>query len=46
MKKIHIALLFGGRSAEHAVSILSAKSIFSALDPEKYDVTLIEISQE
>ncbi len=44
-KKIKIALLFGGRSGEHEVSITSAHSIFKALDQQKYDVTLIGIDK-
>src|SRR3990167_8941949 len=45
MAKLRIALLFGGRSVEHEVSIASALSIFDALDKSKYDVTLIGIDQ-
>lgn len=45
MKKVHVALLFGGRSAEHDVSIMSVKSVYEALDREKYDISLIEITQ-
>lgn len=45
-KKIKIALLFGGRSAEHEISIRSARNIYRALDKNKYDVRLVGISQE
>lgn len=41
--KFTLAILFGGRSVEHDVSIQSARNIFSALDAEKYDVFLIYI---
>ncbi len=44
MKK-KIALLFGGKSGEHEVSIVSATSIYKALDKSKYDVTLIGIDK-
>ncbi|MGB8816172.1 MAG: D-alanine--D-alanine ligase family protein [Minisyncoccia bacterium] len=44
-KKIHIAVLFGGKSAEHEVSIRSAQSIYNALDKQKYDITLIGIDK-
>lgn len=44
-KKINICLLFGGRSGEHEVSLLSAKSIYEALDQEKYKVTLVGIDK-
>ena len=45
-EKIHIALLFGGQSAEHEVSVRSAQNIYNALDKEKYDVTLIGITKD
>jgi D-alanine-D-alanine ligase len=44
--KIRVGLIFGGRSAEHEVSLNSAKSVAAALDPEKYDITLIGITLE
>lgn len=43
--KIRVAVLFGGRSAEHEVSIQSAKNVVRALDPKKYEVTLIGIDK-
>ncbi len=43
-KKLHVALIFGGRSGEHEVSLMSARSVLSVLDPAKYDVTLIGIT--
>lgn len=45
MAKVKIGLLFGGRSVEHEVSIASAASIFRALDPTRYDVSLVAIDQ-
>jgi D-alanine-D-alanine ligase len=44
--KIRLGLLFGGRSAEHEVSLMSARSVRQALDAEKYAVTLIGITKE
>lgn len=44
-KKINLALIFGGKSAEHEVSIQSAMNIFSALDKKKYDIILIYIDK-
>lgn len=38
-EKIRVALLFGGRSGEHEISIRSAKSIRQSLDPAKYQVS-------
>jgi D-alanine-D-alanine ligase len=44
--KLHVAVLFGGRSGEHEVSLMSARSVLSVLDPEKYEVTQIGITHE
>lgn len=41
-----IGLLFGGRSAEHEVSRLSAANVLRALDPERYDIVLIGIGRD
>jgi D-alanine-D-alanine ligase len=46
MAKLRVGLLFGGRSVEHEVSIASAASILQALDPERYDVSLIGVDQQ
>lgn len=45
-KKIRVAILFGGRSAEHEVSLQSAKSIIEAIDKEKYEVVPIGIDKQ
>ena len=44
-KKLRIGVLFGGRSGEHEVSLLSAASILSAIDKKKYDVVPIGITK-
>jgi len=44
--KIRIAVLFGGRSGEHEVSLRSAESVLQALDPQKYDAVPIAITHE
>ena len=44
-RKIRLGLIFGGRSAEHEVSLMSAQSVLKAIDPEKYAVTLIGITK-
>lgn len=46
MSKLKIGVLFGGRSAEHEVSLVSAASIINALDPMKYDIVPIGITKE
>ncbi len=45
-RKIRVALLYGGRSAEHSVSVVSARSVIQALDPERFEVVPIGISRE
>ncbi|MCC6189700.1 MAG: D-alanine--D-alanine ligase [Anaerolineales bacterium] len=45
-KTLRVGLVFGGRSAEHEVSLRSARSVLKAIDREKYDVTLIGISKQ
>ena len=44
-KKINIGILFGGKSAEHEVSLQSAKNVFEAIDKEKYNPILIGIDK-
>lgn len=46
MNKIKVGLLFGGKSGEHEVSIVSAASIYKALDKDKYDISLIGIDKD
>ena len=43
--KIRIGVIFGGRSGEHAVSLMSARSVLAALDPGKYDLIEIGITR-
>ncbi len=45
-KKLRIGVLFGGRSGEHEVSLLSAASILKAIDKKKYDVVPIGITKQ
>ena len=45
-KKLRIGILFGGRSGEHEVSLLSAASVLKAIDREKFDVVPIGITKE
>jgi D-alanine-D-alanine ligase len=45
-RKVRIALLYGGRSAEHAVSVLSARSVMEALDRERFEVVPVAIGRD
>jgi D-alanine-D-alanine ligase len=44
--KIRVGVLFGGRSGEHEVSLMSARSVLGAIDPEKYQITQIGITHD
>jgi D-alanine-D-alanine ligase len=46
MSKLRVGLLFGGRSVEHEVSVASATSILSALDPAHYEIRLLAIDHD
>jgi D-alanine-D-alanine ligase len=46
MKKIRVGILFGGRSGEHEVSLLSAASVLNFIDKEKYEVVPIGITKD
>jgi D-alanine-D-alanine ligase len=46
MKKLRVGILFGGRSGEHEISLLSAASVFKAIDKEKFEVVPIGITKE
>jgi len=45
-QRLKVGVLFGGRSGEHEISLLSARSILSAMKPEKYEVTQIGITHD
>ncbi|MEN8240555.1 MAG: D-alanine--D-alanine ligase family protein [Chloroflexota bacterium] len=45
-KKLKIAVIFGGRSGEHAVSLQSARFVLSQLSPDRYEITQIGISRQ
>ena len=46
MKKLRVGVLFGGRSGEHEISLLSAASVLHAIDKNKYDVVPIGITKD
>ena len=41
-----VAVLMGGRSTEHEISLASARSVLEALDPERYEVVTVEIGRD
>jgi D-alanine-D-alanine ligase len=45
-RKTRVAVVFGGRSTEHAISCVSAGSIIGALDPDQYEVVPVGITRE
>lgn len=46
MNKLNVALIFGGKSGEHEVSLLSSASIYKHIDKEKYNVLTIGITKD
>lgn len=46
MKRLRVGVLFGGRSTEHEVSILSAQSIIAAMDPQRFEPVPLYIDKE
>jgi D-alanine-D-alanine ligase len=45
-KKLRVGVIFGGRSGEHEVSLLSAASVLKAIDPARYEVVPIGITKQ
>jgi len=45
-EKVRIAVVFGGRSAEHAISCVSAGSVIAALDPDRYEIVRVGITRD
>jgi D-alanine-D-alanine ligase len=45
-RRIRVAVVYGGRSSEHGVSVVSAGSVLSALDPERYEVIPVGITRD
>ena len=46
MTKLRVGVLFGGRSGEHEVSLMSAASVLKAINPQKYEIVPIGITKE
>lgn len=45
-RRLRVAVLFGGRSGEHEVSLMSAASVMAAMDPDRYEVVPVAITRE
>ena len=46
MPRLRVAVIMGGRSSEHDISVASARSVAEGLDPERYEVREIEIGRD
>lgn len=46
MKRLRVGIIFGGRSVEHDVSLVSARSVLSVLDPSRYEVVPIGVTRQ
>ena len=45
-RKLRVGVIFGGRSGEYEISLMSARSVLNVLDPRRYEVTQIGITQD
>jgi D-alanine-D-alanine ligase len=45
-RRLRVAVLLGGRSSEHEISLASARSVLDALDPERYEPVTVEIGRD
>ena len=45
-RRLRVALLAGGRSSEHDISLASARSVLEALDPSRYEVVQVAIDRD
>jgi D-alanine-D-alanine ligase len=45
-RRIRVAVLLGGKSSEHEISLASARSVLEALDPERYEPVTVEIGRD
>ena len=44
--RVRVAVLAGGRSSEHEISVASARSVLESLDPDRYEAVTVEIDRE
>jgi len=45
-KQLRVAVVMGGRSSEHQISVASARSVLEALDPDRYETVTVEIGRD
>jgi D-alanine-D-alanine ligase len=45
-ERVRVAVILGGRSSEHDISLASARSVIDALDPERYDTVTVEVGRD
>jgi D-alanine-D-alanine ligase len=45
-RRVRVAVLLGGRSSEHEISLASARSVLDALDPDRYETVTVEIGRD
>ena len=45
-RRVRVAVLAGGRSSEHEISLASARSVIGALDPDRYETAVVEIARD
>jgi D-alanine-D-alanine ligase len=45
-ERVRVAVILGGRSSEHDISLASARSVLDALDPERYDTVTVEVGRD
>jgi len=45
-RRVRVAVLLGGRSSEHEISLASARSVLDALDPQRYETVTVEIGRD
>ena len=45
-RRLRVAVLLGGRSSEHEISVTSGRSVLAALDPKRYDAKTVEIGRD
>ncbi|TML51863.1 MAG: D-alanine--D-alanine ligase, partial [Actinobacteria bacterium] len=45
-RRLRVAILAGGRSSEHEISLASARSVAGALDPERYEIAEVAIGRD